>query len=559
MQISLENLFMLKNHTKEQSQITRDWGRVLQALRRKHLPTTTTMLLILLAGVLTVGGCGKTEDEPKVQANTACLNATNPEPLVDNVSDGSLNIINNDDELDQLITCDDAIISVKATEGTTAAKPGATPTFDLVLVAEVVAPSVVGKAAFVGNGINDMTAGGIYTGTTVEPPYVQYKVEIDSSGAVDTFRWSEDQGATWAASNVAITGLEQALSNGVTVTFAADTGHTVGDGWYVDAGITQATSVSITGNTALVSYSMAGPPYLGAVQVFNLIGKTAHLKSQAIFRDMDVNAVTASGSSVFVTGSHEPVTAGAIVQQMNLSGGKLSLVGSAQELASFSGTGMAYDAGTGKLLVTDGNTGGLSLLNATTLVAEDSVNLDDARGVDIEGTIAAVVLGCCGSAADGAVSLFDLSVGTLAPVNTFAFTGADVPEAKSTVELVGQKLFLAAGTGGAQIMNSDDGAVLGTVANPTDTGLDAGVVVTNAVSVDRDLMFISNGEAGVYVAQNTLGNFNASGAAGPVDVTLLGGLQFGALESVNHVEFKSDYLFVAAGLGGVKIVRLDIR
>jgi hypothetical protein len=37
---------------------------------------------------------------------------------------------------------------------------------------------------------------------------------------------------------------------------------------------------------------------------------------------------------------------------------------------------------------------------------------------------------------------------------------------------------------------------------------------------------------------------------------MLGKLQFGSLQSVNHVAFKANYLYVAAGLGGLKIARI---
>lgn len=84
----------------------------------------------------------------------------------------------------------------------------------------------VGTPHFAGAGlINDMTFGGNYTGAAVGV----YKVEIDAQGVPDTFEWSYN--GTVIASTVAITGLAQTLSNGVTITFATTTGHTDGDTW----------------------------------------------------------------------------------------------------------------------------------------------------------------------------------------------------------------------------------------------------------------------------------------------------------------------------------------
>lgn len=84
----------------------------------------------------------------------------------------------------------------------------------------------IGSTTFTGGGLNDGTFGGNYSGGGQT-----YQVEIDSTGAPDTFRWSDDGGATWKATGVEITGTAQALSNGVTVTFGATTGHTNGDYW----------------------------------------------------------------------------------------------------------------------------------------------------------------------------------------------------------------------------------------------------------------------------------------------------------------------------------------
>ena len=104
----------------------------------------------------------------------------------------------------------------------------------------------------------------------------------------------------------------------------------------------------------------------------------------------------------------------------------------------------------------------------------------------------------------------------------------------------------------------DDGSLVGSVPipDPASLGLDPSVVVTNAVTVDGDLMFISNGEAGVYVAQADAA-FDSTACNAQQQITMLGQLQFDDLQSANHVAYKNDLLFVAAGLGGVKIVEVN--
>ncbi len=79
-----------------------------------------------------------------------------------------------------------------------------------------------------GSFLNDLTPGGLYTGFAASPG-ATYTVIIDAAGTPDTFKWRKNSGSFTTA--VAITGAAQTLSNGVTVTFAATTGHTLNDEW----------------------------------------------------------------------------------------------------------------------------------------------------------------------------------------------------------------------------------------------------------------------------------------------------------------------------------------
>ncbi len=89
-------------------------------------------------------------------------------------------------------------------------------------------------------GLNDVTSGGSWT--TIAPGNHLFDIRISATGTPDRFTWAKDGGA--ASAPVAITGAAQTLSDGVTVTFAATTGHTLADGW----GIPISASGSIGGN-----------------------------------------------------------------------------------------------------------------------------------------------------------------------------------------------------------------------------------------------------------------------------------------------------------------------
>jgi hypothetical protein len=209
---------------------------------------------------------------------------------------------------------------------------------------------------------------------------------------------------------------------------------------------------------------------------------------------------------------------------------------------------------------TSGDNGGLSVYSPDNTA--DLVNyfpLHDARWVDAANGTVVVAQGTPG----GIVVFDEATIGTAAgPTAAFPFPGSTVPESKSTVQIVGEKVIVAAGDNGVLILSLRTGKVLGHVPLPDNNilGLPKSVVVTNAVSADAStggtLLFLSNGEAGVYVAQVDTPFIEDWGET-VHDPVIVGKLRFGSLQSVNHVTYQDGLLIVAAGTGGVKIVRVN--
>lgn len=83
---------------------------------------------------------------------------------------------------------------------------------------------------FTGVGLNDATSGGTYTGIV----NATYMVIIDSSAASpDTFKWKKNAGSF--TTGVSMSAGAHTLSDGVTITFAAQDGHTLNDQWVITA------------------------------------------------------------------------------------------------------------------------------------------------------------------------------------------------------------------------------------------------------------------------------------------------------------------------------------
>lgn len=324
----------------------------------------------------------------------------------------------------------------------------------------------------------------------------------------------------------------------------------------------QATSISARSSLAfLVSYNVRGATFLGGVDyIINWFGRRPRVLSAAYFADSDVSAVGLNGSAVYAATATDDAnfSTSAALDVLGLSFFGLRILSQGRvDLSSFAATS-ALAVGQ-VIYVTTGDGGDLYALDANDLSVLAQSPLDDARWVahDEDNGRIVVVQGT-----PGRIAVFEegnFSGGSLNLLATHPFDGADIAESKSTVEVVGGKAFIAAGSEGVQIMCLDDGSIVGSVPrpDPASLGLDPSVVVTNAVSVEGDLMFISNGEAGVYVAAGDEA-FDQTSCSEPQSVGVLGQLQFGALESVNHVDYRSGVLLVAAGLGGLKIVTVGI-
>lgn len=98
----------------------------------------------------------------------------------------------------------------------------------------------VSSPSFTGTGLNDLSVSGNFTGVGPAANDCQFIVEIISLGPPEKFRWRKDlvvgagsvmgEWSQW----ITITGGAQYLSNGISITFAATTGHTLNDFWTIN-------------------------------------------------------------------------------------------------------------------------------------------------------------------------------------------------------------------------------------------------------------------------------------------------------------------------------------
>jgi hypothetical protein len=310
----------------------------------------------------------------------------------------------------------------------------------------------------------------------------------------------------------------------------------------------QANSFWLDSNVAYVAYNNAGLPIVGAIDVLDLTTPALpRLVSQHSFTNQKINGVAVSQGELYYTGSSSDL-GGAILGKFALSpSGELGDPAAPAKLPSYAGTGIAAfgDA----YYATSGDTGGLSLFDPSLDVSAGAM-IADARGVAVspDGKTVGVVSG-----QPGAVSLFDAGGASTA---SYPLGGASIPESKSTIQMGSRSLVASLGDGGFAVVCAQNGAIVAEQPAVTIEGVPSTSTVTNAVAAGAGLVFAADGVAGVYAYRLTRGALIAGTNCTSDTLTELGSLDLGNF-SANMVYLRNGYLFVADGLGGFRLLRVQ--
>ncbi len=308
-----------------------------------------------------------------------------------------------------------------------------------------------------------------------------------------------------------------------------------------------ATHVAIHNNYAFVSYNTRGSSYGGAVEVFDVSSIThPQIISQAIFPEADINSVDYADGKVFIVGAMEKFEDfgfddPAFFQVLDLNAQmQIEAVDTIIDIASYSANSIRVTSE--NIFITSGDQGEFSVFNRD-LDEIARVAIADARSVAANSDNAFVLSG-----QPGTLHVFDkLS----ADFNySFETDGANTPHSKSQISATDQYIFAALNEEGMKIFELD-GTFRQQIPRPaTPEGSADEDNVTNSVSVNESLVFMANGESGITVGEiiEELDD----------QLIIMGSMIFNDLQSSNYVESKDDLIFVASGLGGLKILAISI-
>jgi len=309
----------------------------------------------------------------------------------------------------------------------------------------------------------------------------------------------------------------------------------------------QATHVTIKDDYAFVTYNTRGPEWLGGIEIFDVsdLGNPVIISS-AILVNTDVSAVDYADGKIYVVGAtgdfeENGFVSPAFMEVISLDETMaFEKVETIMDISSYAGTDIKVTAG--HIFTTSGSTGGLTIFDAA-YAEEGTEEISDARSVDANSDHLYVLQG-----QEGRVNVFELSDATY--TETYHVGGATIPESKSEIAVSDAYIFAALNEGGLSILNLD-GSIKQSIPKPaTPAGALDENHVTNSVSLNGDLVLIGNGESGIYVG-GLIAEEND-------DLWMLGAMEFGEAQSANFVESKDDVIFVATGLGGLKILAISI-
>ncbi|WP_163406958.1 LVIVD repeat-containing protein [Flavobacterium ajazii] len=296
----------------------------------------------------------------------------------------------------------------------------------------------------------------------------------------------------------------------------------------------QASHITVNGNYAYVSYIMRGDIYSGAIDVIDVSDPyKPKLVTSALIADTDITSLTYSNGSLIIGAAKDvdtdPLLVNpAIVINMELNSGLLTDKYKINYLESRVTTDVAANASS--YFAVTGDNGSLFKLNTSTKAITGKVAEEDLRSVALSSDKVITLSGTKG------VNVYNQS--TLALQKNFS-TSTDVSGAKRTMEIDGTKLLVSEGYNGLGVYDINTGSKLQTI-NIAIAGEDN---VTNAVSINEGYAFVANGAAGLNVYQS--GN----------QLSLLGTL--GISGSSNYVKSSGNYIYVASGKGGLKIIKME--
>ncbi|MDT0645681.1 hypothetical protein RM545_03170 [Zunongwangia sp. F260] len=306
----------------------------------------------------------------------------------------------------------------------------------------------------------------------------------------------------------------------------------------LDGQAMRANHVDIDGDYAYVAYTKEGATYLGGIDIIDISNKfEPKVISRVTTNSADVNALFYKENKIYFTGAYNDQTADpvrAFYGTVETAGGEFTSDFTAQKF-SLGQAGVDILPFDNSFIAVSGSDGVIASYDSN-LKAEASYS-DLRSAAYANGNLVAL---------SGDNGLLVLDNQNLTIKKEIALSGL-VAESKRTMEFLGNLLMVSEGAAGIGIYNTETWDLVTRLPIKTipDAEIAEGEKVTNAVSSIDEFILMANGGAGFGIAR-----LDASKALAEEGIIGIDG-------SANYVKAKGDYIFVASGTGGLRILKMS--
>lgn len=323
----------------------------------------------------------------------------------------------------------------------------------------------------------------------------------------------------------------------------------------IDGTKLQANTIYLDGNLAIVTYNLQGEECMGGFDILFVSNpQETRLLERVLYPTAKVNCATMFKDTLYLAlgrqneeGNQKPV-----IQSYSFKKNRLEK-DSLKELELEGICVTSLEATRKTLFATVAAETGLVAIDADKLTLLSSIDLHDPRWVTLVDQDEAVVL----QGTPGLVSKVALSDTPLTVTEAFDVGGLATPEAKSTIEIIKKCLFIASGSEGVVLMNLNTGNIAAQLPIDYLEDVDRDDQQATSVSADKNLIFAACGGSGVYLIQANKDFRSDDDDGEPVKIQLLGRLDLGRRACANHVVYRKNYLLVASGIEGVKVISVN--
>ena len=302
-----------------------------------------------------------------------------------------------------------------------------------------------------------------------------------------------------------------------------------------------ASHVDIDGDYAYVAYNLAGDDYYGGIDMISIEDPhNPKVTGRLIFDNADINSLHYSDGYLYAVGGVNAdlsitATSNSFVVKIPVFNGTLD---TADLLYGFQPGDNATDVHVddNEAYVTSGKQGSITIYDTKDMDVKKEELFEDLRSLAFD---------------DNKIALLDATLGIrilddkLKLKKEISITSDFGLYTKRSIDFVEDKIVVAEGSKGAGVYTYSLGTLLQYIPILIDPNkAPVGDIVSNAVAINKDIIMMANGGAGLCLSEDKGTTAVAYG------VIQLDG-------SINYVQTQGDYVFAASGQEGLQIIKLN--